>query len=128
MLTVTVDDMFKFDKQIANFRGKVSQQVAVLKRMRNILPFDIRKNIYMSFMVPHFDYCAQTWHFCSKSLAEKLEKVNEGAVRFVFRDKHTTRKGNLWHSVPASMTSRLASVTFKMASKSLAPKVWLKAW
>ena len=27
------------------------------------------------------------------------------------------RKGNLWHSPPASMTSRLASVTFKMASK-----------
>ena len=25
--------------------------------------------------------------------------------------------GNLWYSPPASMTSRLASVTFKMASK-----------
>ena len=25
--------------------------------------------------------------------------------------------GNLWYSLPASMTSRLASVTFKMASK-----------
>ena len=117
MLRVTVDDMFKFDKQTANIRGKVSQQVAVLKRMRNILPFDKRKNIYMSFLVPHFDYCAQTWHFCNKSLTEKLEKVSKGAVRFVLRDKHTTRKRNPWHSVPASMTSRLASVTFKMASK-----------
>ena len=26
-------------------------------------------------------------------------------------------QGNLWYSLPASMTSRLASVTFKMASK-----------
>ena len=26
-------------------------------------------------------------------------------------------QGNLWYSPPASMTSRLASVTFKMASK-----------
>ena len=26
-------------------------------------------------------------------------------------------QGNLWYSAPASMTSRLASVTFKMASK-----------
>ena len=50
-------------------------------RMRNILPFDFE---------PHFNYCAQTWHFCNKSLAEKLEKVNERAIRFVFRDKHTT--------------------------------------
>ena len=43
----------------------------------------------MSFIVPHFDYCAQTWHFCNKASAEKLEKVNERAVRFVFRDKRT---------------------------------------
>ena len=90
MLGVTVDDMLKFDKQVANICRKVSQQVTFLKRMRNRLPFDIRKNIYMSFIVPRFDYCAQTWHFRNKSSAEKLEKVNERAVRFGFRDKHTT--------------------------------------
>ena len=89
MLGITVDDMLKFDIQVANICRKVSQQVAVLKHMRNILPYDIRENIYMSFIVPHFDYCAQTWHFCNKGSAEKLEKVNERAVRFVFRDKCT---------------------------------------
>ena len=31
MLRVTVDDMFKFDKQIANICRKESQQVAVLR-------------------------------------------------------------------------------------------------
>ena len=90
MLGVTVDDMLKFDKQVANICRKVSQQVTFLKRMRNRLPFDIRENIYMSLIVPRFDYCAQTWHFCNKSSAEKLEKVNERAVRFGFRDTHTT--------------------------------------
>ena len=59
-------------------------------RIRNILPFDLRRNIYISFIEPYFNYCAQTWHFCNKSLAEKLEKVNERAIRFVFRDKHIT--------------------------------------
>ena len=84
MLGITVDDMLKFDKQGAKICRKVSRQVAVVKRMRNILPFEIRKNIYFSFVVPHFDYCAQTWHFCNKSSADKLEKVNERAVRSVF--------------------------------------------
>ena len=51
MLGITVDDMLKFDVQVANICRKVSQQVAVLKRMRNILPYDIRKNIYMSLLV-----------------------------------------------------------------------------
>ena len=43
----------------------------------------------MSFIVPHFDYCAQIWQFCDKGSGEKLEKVNERVVRFVFRDKRT---------------------------------------
>ena len=64
--------------------------------MRNILPFDLRRNIYISFIEPYFNYCAQTWHFCNKSLAEKLEKVNERAIRFVFRDKHTTYQGRIY--------------------------------
>ena len=90
ILGVTVDDMLKFDKQVANICRKLSRQVAVFKKlMRNILTYEIRKNIYMSFTVSHFDYCAQTWHFCNKSWAHKLEKVNERAVRFVSRDKHT---------------------------------------
>jgi len=68
---------------------KTAGKTVKTHRVRNILPCDIRKNIYRSFIIPHFDYCAQTWHFCVKASAEKLEKVNEGAVRFVFRDKRT---------------------------------------
>ena len=51
---------------------KVSQQLAVLKRLRNILPLDIRKNIYHSFIAPHFDYCSNVRHFCSKTTSDKL--------------------------------------------------------
>ena len=36
MLGVTFDDMLKFDKEVGNIFRKVSQQVAVLKLMRNI--------------------------------------------------------------------------------------------
>ena len=54
-----------------------------------MLPFEIRVSIYKSFIVPHFNYCAETWHFCSKISADKLEKVNGRAVRFVFKDKST---------------------------------------
>ena len=36
MLAVTFDDTLKFDKEVGNICRKVSQQVTVLKRMRNI--------------------------------------------------------------------------------------------
>ena len=82
MLGVTVDDKMKFEKHIAKICRKVSQQIAVLKRMKNILPFETRKCLYLAFIIPHFNYCSETWHFCNKNAIAKLEKVNERSPRF----------------------------------------------
>ena len=68
---VIIDNELKFDTQIANATRKGSQQLAVLKCLRNILPLDIRKDIYHSFIAPHFDYCSDVWHFCSKTTSDK---------------------------------------------------------
>lgn len=69
------------------FKQFVSQQIAVLKRMKKILAFETRKCLYLAFIIPHFNYCSETWHFCNKSAIAKLEKVNERALRFVFNEK-----------------------------------------
>ena len=89
MLGVILDEKLKFDQHVSKVCRKVTQKIAVLRRMRNMLPFELRKAIYNSFITPHYNYCAETWHFCSKSSLNKLEKVNERAIRFVFKDKNT---------------------------------------
>ena len=60
MLGVTVDDKMKFEKHIAKICRKVSQQIAVIKRMKTILPFETRKCLYLAFIIPHFNYCSET--------------------------------------------------------------------
>ena len=56
LLGVTVDNKLKFvSRHIAKVCRKVSQQVAVLKLMKKMLPYEIRKTIYMSFIAPHFN-------------------------------------------------------------------------
>ena len=62
MLGVAVDDKTKFERHIGNVCRKVSQQIAVLKRMKKILPFETRKCLYLGFIIPHFNYCSETWH------------------------------------------------------------------
>ncbi len=74
LLGVTIDNKLKFEKPVANICRKLFQQIAVLKRMRNILPFEIRSNIYTCSIAPHFRYCSETWHFCNKTTADKLGK------------------------------------------------------
>ena len=86
LLGVTIDKKLKFDAHVAKICRRVSQQVAVLRRMKKILPFETRMKLYQSFIVPHFNYCAETWNFCSKGATTKLEKLNERALRFVYRD------------------------------------------
>ena len=63
--------------------GKVSQQIAVWKRMNKLLPLKLREKLYRAFIAPHFNYCAESWHFCSNLLTEELKKLNERALRFI---------------------------------------------
>ena len=37
---------------------KVSQQIAVLKRMKKMLPIETRRDLYLAFILPHFNYHA----------------------------------------------------------------------
>ena len=75
LLEVTTDDKLKFDKHVAKVCKNASAQIAVLKHLRNLIPFEIR-NIYMLFITPHFNYYSKIWHFCNKSVSGKIEKVN----------------------------------------------------
>ena len=89
LLGVVVGSKLKFEGHISKICKKLSQQVAVLNRMKKMLPLEIRKQLYQSFIVPHFNYCSESWHFCGKRLSDKLEKLNERALRFVYRDYST---------------------------------------
>jgi len=71
----------KFDNHVAKICRKVSQQIALPKRMKKMLLFETRRDLYLAFIFPHFNYCCETWNYRSKSAADKLERLNEGAIR-----------------------------------------------
>ena len=60
LLGVTLDNKLTFEGQIRKIYRKVSQQVAVLNRLKKILPFELRIDIYRSFIAPHFNYCSES--------------------------------------------------------------------
>ena len=55
-----------------------------------MLPLKLRENLYRAFIALHFNYCAKSWHFCHNCLTEKLEKLNEQALGFVYQDEFST--------------------------------------
>ena len=48
--------------------------------------------IYNSFISSNFSYCPLAWHFCSTASTNKLEKVQERALRFINNDYSSSLK------------------------------------
>ena len=86
LLGVNIDFMLKFDDHVSDICKKASKQLAVLKRLGRFLTKQGKLVIYNSFIASNFSYCPLAWHFCSSSSTNKLEKIQERALRFVFDD------------------------------------------
>ena len=72
---------------VASVCRKVGGQVNALNRLQNILPCKVKELLYRTFVLPHFYYCSQVWHHCGSRNKKKIEKVNERALRYVYKDK-----------------------------------------
>ena len=90
LLGVTLDNRLKFDAHIADICRKVGGQVNALNRLKNILPCKTKEALYHAFILPYFTYCSQVWHHCGTRNTNKLEKVNERALRLIYKDNFTS--------------------------------------
>ena len=86
LLGVTLDNRLKFDKHVSSLYIKASRQINVLKRISNYLDENCRILIFKSFISSNFSYCPASWMFCGKTNLTKLEKLEDGALRFASRD------------------------------------------
>ena len=78
--------LLKFDGHISELCKKASRQLGVLKRIGRFLTKQGRMIIYKSFILSNFNYCPIVWHFCSKRSSQKMERIQERALRFVLDD------------------------------------------
>lgn len=86
LLGVWLDQNLNFHKHIAEVCKSLSKQLAVLRRIQNIVQLSTKLLLYYTHFLSHLNYCSVVWHFCYKSDAKKLEKVNHRALSFVFND------------------------------------------
>ena len=90
LLGVTLDNRLKFDAHIADICRKVGGQVNALNRLKNTLPCKTKETLYRAFILPYFTYCSQVWHHYGTRNSNKLEKVNERALRLIYKDNSTS--------------------------------------
>ena len=90
LLGVTIDSKLNFSEHVSSACKMASQRIGVLMRLRNLIPTEAKLQLYKSAVLPYLTYCHLVWHFCRASDARKLERLQERALRAVYKDKHAS--------------------------------------
>jgi ribonuclease P/MRP protein subunit RPP40 len=90
LLGIQIDSRLNFNDHVTILCRKAARQLNCLKRVSKNLTSEVRLKIYYSFIFSNFNFCPLVWHFCSKKSTQKLEKINERALRIVFNDHGST--------------------------------------
>ena len=82
-LGVHIDQTLSWNVHVENLCKKIASGIGALKRVRSFVPHETLRSIFMSLVQPHFDYCNSVWGCCSKTLARKLQKLQNRAARIL---------------------------------------------
>ena len=86
LLGVTIDSKLSFEKHISQFFQHASSQLNALERLGFCMDREIRQVVVKSFILAHFNYCPLVWYFTSAKQVNKIEKVQERALKFISND------------------------------------------
>ena len=90
MLGIQLDYKLNFEQHISELCRKAASQLNVLKRLKQFICFNERKILVQSFVYSNFDYCPLVWYFSSAKALQKIEKIQERALRFLYNDHRTS--------------------------------------
>ena len=83
--------------------------------LRNLIPCKAKLLLYKSFILPYLTYCHLTWHFCKSSDKRKLERIQERALRVIYRSHSATYEELLRRAdIPFLYNRRLQDITVLM--------------
>ena len=60
-------------------------KLGAIRRAGAYLPCRTRKMLYQAFVLPHIDYCSVLWNSCGSTLSDKIERVQNYALRLILK-------------------------------------------
>ena len=107
LLGIKIDCRSSFEKHVSELCKTAASQLNALKRLRSyILEEKTRKILIQSFVLSHFNYCPLVWYFTTAKQLQKIERIQERALRFITDDYTSTYEELLINTGMASMRVR----------------------
>ena len=116
VIGVVVDENLKWREHVNGVYKKISQTLALFRRIKQFLPQWSRILFYNSYIMPHLDYCVTVWGDCSD--VARLEKLQKQAARIILDCHYLTPSKDMfsqlrWLPLKDWVTYRKATMTYK---------------
>ena len=126
LLGVKIDSKLSFENHVSSLCKKASQKLHALARVVNFMDLAKRKSLMKAFITSQFNYCPLIWMFHSRQLNNRINKIQERALRLVYKVNKLTFDdlSKLDNSVTIHQRNLqiLATEIFKV-NNSLAPEI-----
>ena len=86
ILGITIDRGIKFEKHLKNILAVAGRKLTALARLSNVLNLKKFRLLLKSFVESQFAYCPLVWMFCSRTMNYKMNKLQERALRILYKD------------------------------------------
>ena len=86
LLGITIDSELTFHKHITSLCSKAYQKLSALARITKYMTIDKEKILLNSFITAQFNYCPLIWMCHSRTLNNKINMINDRALRIVSND------------------------------------------
>ena len=90
LLGITIDNKLNFKEHVTKICKKANQKLHALARISKYLDTDKLKIIMKTFMESQFNYCPLVWMFHSRTLNNKINKLQERALKIVYKNRNLT--------------------------------------
>ena len=89
-LGVKIDNKLSFENHFSSICKKSSQKLHALRRIVNFMDLAKRKSLMKAFTTTHLHYFPLIWMFHSRQLNNRINKIQERALRLVYKDNKLT--------------------------------------
>jgi len=108
----------KWSNHINALSKKISSGIGSIKRISHCVPPGTLQNIYYGLVKSHFDYCSVVWGNCAKTLSDKLQKLQNRAVRVLTHSSYDADANQLltelgWDNLETRRKKLKAEMVFK---------------
>ena len=121
-LGIEVDQFLNWDDHISAMTKKISKGIGMLRFGKRYLPLNTIQTMYKSLVEPYFRSCCSVWGVCSITALNKLQKLQNRAVRIATNSPYDASSQPLlkelgWPTIRELIETETARMVYRSINK-----------